>query len=113
METINTILFPQKVERNSDTSLLKLIAVITMLIDHLGAVIFPGHYWMRMIGRMALPIYAYCIAAGCVYTKNHARYAARIALAAMISQPIYAVSMHHTTARMKSVDFSGSSPAER
>ena len=75
---------------------LKIIAITTMLIDHIGAVIllpmaaqgdFVELYWTtRYIGRMAFPIFAYLIAVGCVYTKNINFYALRLGVFALISQ---------------------------
>ena len=35
---------------------LKMLAVVTMLIDHIGAIFFPGVMWLRAIGRLAFPI---------------------------------------------------------
>ena len=48
-----------KVGTNQDTSLLKLIAMLTMLIDHSGKMVFPQYPIMRVIGRSAFPFYAY------------------------------------------------------
>lgn len=96
---------PTRVGLNADTNLLKLVAMITMMIDHCGKMLFPQYNIMRIIGRLAFPIYAYCIAAGCVYTKNTLRYLTRIVLIALISQPIYAVSMAHTNSRMFLIPF--------
>ena len=53
---------------------LKIIAMISMLIDHIGVQIFPHVLIFRIIGRLAFPIFAYMIAEGCFYTKNKARY---------------------------------------
>ena len=36
---------------------LKLIACVTMLIDHIGAVFFPHLQWLRIIGRLSFPLY--------------------------------------------------------
>ena len=36
---------------------LKIIACVTMLIDHIGAVLLPQYFSLRMIGRIAVPIY--------------------------------------------------------
>ena len=91
---------------NKDTSLLKIIAMIAMLIDHSGKMLFPQFHVMRLIGRLAFPIYAYCAAVGCVYTKDALKYLERIVLLALISQPIYAVAMAHTCAQMYTVSFS-------
>lgn len=90
---------------NADTDLLKLVAMVTMLIDHLGKMCFPQYRIMRIIGRLAFPIYAYCIAVGCVYTRNHLKYLTRIVLIALISQPLYVVAMGHTNAQMYAVSF--------
>lgn len=90
---------------NNDGNLLKLIAMLTMLCDHAGKMLFPQYAVMRIIGRIAFPIYAYCLAAGCVYTRDHLRYLKRIVLLALISQPIYAVALAHTTPAMFSVSF--------
>ena len=53
---------------------LKLIAAAAMLVDHFGLIFFPTVLWLRMIGRLAMPIFAFCIAEGCRYTKNKVRY---------------------------------------
>lgn len=96
---------PSQVNLNRDTGLLKLIAMLAMLCDHAGKMLFPQYPIMRIIGRLAFPIYAYCIAVGCVYTKNMLKYLTRIILLALISQPIYAVSMGHVSQSMYAVSF--------
>src|SRR5699024_2909493 len=90
---------------NTDTGLLKLIAIVTMLIDHMGAIFFPQYRVMRVIGRIAFPIYAYCLTVGCVYTHDMLRYVQRIVLLALVSQPLYVVAMHHTNPAMYAVSF--------
>ena len=95
----------REVKLNTDTNLLKLIAMATMLIDHAGKMLFPQYYVLRVIGRIAFPLYAYCLAVGCVYTKNPLRYLTRIVLLALISQPLYAVALGHTVPSMYSVSF--------
>ena len=55
---------------------LKLIACITMLIDHIGAVFFPGSF-LRTIGRISFPIYCYLLTEGVFYTKDRNRYGKR------------------------------------
>ena len=69
-----------------DRSLLKWIAVCTMIIDHVGAVLFPQTLWLRVIGRIAFPIYAFCLAEGFVYTRDYRRYLGRLALLAVVSE---------------------------
>ena len=96
---------PAEVNLNRDTGLLKLVAMIAMLCDHAGKMLFPQYPIMRIIGRLAFPIYAYCIAVGCVYTKNPLKYLQRIVLLALVSQPLYAVSMAHTSQSMYAYSF--------
>ena len=74
-----------------------------MLIDHMGAIFFPQYRVMRVIGRIAFPIYAYCLTVGCVYTHDMLRYVQRIVLLALIAQPLYVVAMHHTNPAMYAV----------
>ena len=65
---------------------LKLIAVVTMLIDHIGAILFPRMMFLRMIGRISFPIFAFMIAEGCFYTSNKAKYVFNLSVFAVISQ---------------------------
>lgn len=53
---------------------LKIIAAITMFIDHVGYMLFPQIIILRIIGRLSFPIFAFMIAEGCRYTKNKLRY---------------------------------------
>ena len=44
---------------------LKIIALISMTVDHFGCLFFPQIYIFRYIGRLAMPLFAYMIAEGC------------------------------------------------
>ena len=55
-------------------STLKIIACVLMLIDHVGEHLFHGVPIFKIIGRLALPIFAFFIAEGCRYTKNKLKY---------------------------------------
>ena len=61
---------------NSKT--LKLIACISMVIDHVGLVIFDDSPIFRILGRIAFPIFAFFIGEGCLHTKNIKRYFLRL-----------------------------------
>ena len=65
-------------------SQLKMLALITMTIDHIGFIFFPQVWWLRAIGRLAFPIFAYMIAEGCRYTRRRMRYWGSIALLALV-----------------------------
>ncbi len=65
---------------------LKIIAMISMLIDHLGISYFHYTTTMNLIGRIAFPIFAFQISEGFIHTKNLKRYALRLLLFALISQ---------------------------
>ena len=57
-----------------DRDILKLIAVVTMFIDHIGSIIFPHIMFLRIIGRISFPIFAFMIAEGCLHTSNKIKY---------------------------------------
>lgn len=57
---------------------LKIIAAISMVIDHIGVALFPQSIGFRIIGRVAFPIFSFFIYEGCRYTHNYMRYWARI-----------------------------------
>lgn len=68
------------------TFTLKIIAIIAMVIDHVGEVFFPEYAIFRIIGRLSFPIFAYLIAEGFVYTKNVKQYLFRLGLFAFLSE---------------------------
>lgn len=84
---------------------LKLIACVTMLIDHIGAVL--GYEWymvrsmaagvhlqnlwdlymlMRIIGRIAFPIYCFMLVEGAYRTRNPRKYGARLAVGVLLAE---------------------------
>ena len=73
---------------------LKLIALTTMFIDHIGAVFFPQVTLLRVIGRISFPLYAFLIAEGCRYTRNRGRYALGLGAFALISELPYDLALH-------------------
>lgn len=65
---------------------LKLIALALMTIDHVGAFLLPQYPVLRIIGRPAMPIFAYMIAEGCHHTRNKGNYLLRLVFAALLTQ---------------------------
>lgn len=72
---------------------LKLIALITMTIDHVGVYLLPQYTILRLIGRLSLPIYAYLIAEGCRYTRSMGKYLGLMAFLGIGCQIVYLVMM--------------------
>lgn len=70
---------------------LKIIAAVSMLIDHMGLIFFPQHEIFRIIGRLAFPIFAYCIAEGYRYTRDRRRYFLRLFVLGLLCQAVYTV----------------------
>ena len=65
---------------------LKVIALITMTIDHIGFVLPAGPLAtaFRIIGRLALPLFCFLIAEGAIHTKNFNKYALRLGIMASV-----------------------------
>ena len=68
---------------------LKIIAMITMTCDHVGLYLLPQFPLLRVLGRLALPIYAYMIAQGCRHTHDRKRYLLRLLGLGLLCQAVY------------------------
>lgn len=68
---------------------LKLIAAASMLIDHIGVILLPQVAVLRILGRLAFPIFAFMIAEGCAKTKNKLRYFLSVFLLGAACQVVY------------------------
>lgn len=65
---------------------LKIIAVLSMVIDHVGAIFFPQYVIFRVVGRIAFPIFAYTLVEGFMYTHDLRKYIFRMSILALISE---------------------------
>ncbi len=77
---------------------LKWIALITMFIDHVGAVVLEyipqielpavniAYYVLRYIGRLAFPLYCFLLVEGYMHTRNQMRYLRDLLIFAVISE---------------------------
>ena len=81
---------------NTATTWLKIIALVFMFIDHAGKMCFPAVLEMRILGRIAFPIYAWCIIVGFHYTRSVPKYLLRILVTGVVSQPLYMIALNHT-----------------
>lgn len=82
-----------KFKQGISSNELKTIAIIAMVIDHLGfymPFLFSKNtvYIFRCIGRIAMPIFAYLIVEGFFHTKSFKKYLARIGISAVILQAL-------------------------
>lgn len=97
---------------------LKIIAVVTMLIDHAGASLIEGGvfnayyagqisyetalWWqgidviLRMIGRVSFPIYCFLLAEGFLHTRDVKKYAARLGIFAILSEIPFDMAFWHS-----------------
>ena len=103
---------------------LKLIACISMFIDHFGAIFLyemillalnsnvqmglldfvrTQRFMMidiynafRMVGRIAFPIYCFLIVQGFIHTRNVGKYCLRLFLFALISEVAFDIGFNHT-----------------
>lgn len=71
---------------------LKIIACVTMLLDHIGAVFMPSivnynlYYALRIVGRLAFPIYCFLLAEGVAHTKNPVKYGLRLFIGILLAE---------------------------
>ena len=72
---------------------LKLIALITMTVDHMGLILFDQFILLRIIGRLAFPIFAWMIAEGCRHTRSMGRYLGGMAAVAFVCQVVYLIAL--------------------
>ena len=69
--------------------ILKLIAILAMVCDHVGAELFPNMLWLRAVGRLTMPIMSYFAAIGYRKTRSVPKYLLRLGIFAILSEPCY------------------------
>ncbi|MEW5934452.1 MAG: TraX family protein, partial [Bacillota bacterium] len=63
-----------------------LVAAAAMVADHVGAYLLPGAWWLRVVGRLAFPVFAMGAAVGYGATRSLPRYLFRLLLTASAAQ---------------------------
>lgn len=84
-----------KTTKGLSNSAIKLIAVATMIIDHVAAFLLPTLVpatprviivIMRIIGRISFPLYAFLLTEGYIHTRDRKRYGLGLLIFALISE---------------------------
>ena len=83
-----------KTAGNENTKLLKIIAYIFMFADHVGVALLPQYTVLRLIGRLSFPLFAWCLVVGSEYTHNIWKYALRLLIGMVVSQPCYVLALN-------------------
>lgn len=82
------------------TFALKIIAITTMLIDHVTAIFIPPNTWVyligRIIGRIAFPIFLFLLVEGFFHTWNVQNYLKRLGIFALISELPFDLAMYNS-----------------
>ncbi len=80
-----------------NSNFLKLIGALSMLIDHIGAFLYPQYIIFRIIGRISFPLFAYQISVSYQATSSKSRYLRRLITFGIISQyPYYLLHRGYT-----------------
>ncbi len=75
---------------------LKCIAIVSMFLDHLGAIIFPQYKILRILGRIAFPIFCFLLVEGVFHTRDVRKYMIRLGIFALLSEFPFDLALHHS-----------------
>lgn len=77
-------------------NMIKILAAVLMVIDHIGVVLGHEDSILRILGRISMPLFAFMIAEGAKYTKNRAKYLGLIGGLALVCQLVYYFALNDT-----------------
>lgn len=73
----------------------KMLAIIFMVIDHAGAILFNNNLMMRLIGRLSFPMFVYLLYDGYHNTRDLAAYGRRMVWFWTVSIVPYSLVFYH------------------
>ncbi len=73
---------------------IKIIAIVLMLIDHVGYKLMGNMPILRLVGRMSFPLFAFLLVNGYRHTTDKKRYLIRMFTMALISEVFYDLAFH-------------------
>ena len=76
----------KKTRYGLDSTALRLLAILFMVLDHLWATVVPGNLWLTCVGRLAFPIFAFQLCEGYRHTGDFRRYRRRLLVFALLSE---------------------------
>ena len=71
---------------------LQIIAIVSMTIDHIGYYLIPDFWPLRVVGRLAFPIFAFMLVEGFKHTHSRSKYFARLLATALAAQVLFYIS---------------------
>ena len=84
---------------------LKIIGVITMLIDHTGDAIVGHFSYLNLIGRIAFPIFAYQAVLGYMHTKDLKRIFVKMNLVNLQLETLYTITIENLMKKQGVISF--------
>lgn len=73
---------------------MQILAMLTMLIDHVGVIFRPESLEWRLLGRLAFPLYAFLLVQGYLYTSSLKRYLRRLFYIFSVAQLPYVIAFN-------------------
>ncbi|EFF41830.1 TraX family protein [Mycoplasmopsis alligatoris] len=93
---MNKLVTVDKITSFLSGNILKIIAIIAMFIDHFGAITFnqPDFLWMRIVGRITMPIFAFLCIIGFEKTRRPILYFVQLLIIGLVLHLILVIHLY-------------------